>query len=68
MNKYQGSTEAQRLDIDSYLSRLLDTNTPKIIFTEQEIKELINACKYILLEQPMALELQAPVKVVGNLS
>jgi len=68
MYKYQSSNEAQRLEIDTYLSRLLDSNSPKITFTEQEIRDLINACKYILLEQPMALELQAPVKVVGTLS
>lgn len=53
--------------MESLLSRLLDSSAPKTAFTEQEIRDLINACKHILIEQPTALELQAPVKVVGTL-
>lgn len=56
------------MDVDSILSRLLDSNGLRITFTEQEIRELVNACKYILVEQPILLELQAPVKVVGTLA
>ncbi len=66
MNKYQSGGEAQqKFDVDSFLTRLLDSNSPKITFTEQEIRDLFNACRHILVEQPTALELQAPVKVVG---
>jgi serine/threonine-protein phosphatase PP1 catalytic subunit len=69
MNKYLNSSDAQqRFDVDSILSRLLDSNGAKIAFSEQDIRELVNTCKYILVEQPILLELQAPVKVVGKLS
>lgn len=65
LNKYQ-TGEGQRLELDSIMSRLLENNASKAAFTENEIKEVLNAVKYILIEQPMMLELQSPVKIVGT--
>lgn len=48
------------------MGRLLENNASKATFTESEIKEVLNAVKYILIEQPMMLELQSPVKIVGT--
>jgi serine/threonine-protein phosphatase PP1 catalytic subunit len=60
-----------QLDIDNLLERLLEVRgcQPPLKFvqmSEQEINLLCDKSKDIFLNQPMLLELEAPIKICGN--
>ncbi|CAF1410167.1 unnamed protein product [Adineta ricciae] len=61
-----------QLDIDSLLERLLKgrqyySSCRPVPMLEEEIHFLCDASKDIFLNQPMLLELEAPIKICGNL-
>ena len=60
------------LEIDSIISRLLETLNPSTSnqknLTEQEIQILCLKSSEILLSQPTLVDLNPPLKVVGKLS
>lgn len=56
------------LEIDSLIHKL--THTPQgheVKMTEQELQALNQAARQIFMEQPILLELAAPIKIVGDI-
>ena len=56
-----------QLDIDNLLERLLADPGKPVQMSEQEMNLLCAKAKDIFLNQPMLLELKAPIKICGNL-
>lgn len=58
--------------LDDIIRRLLETNDGKKAkqahLTEPEIKQLCSASKEVFLSQPNLLELEAPIKICGNIT
>ena len=65
------ATDADELDVDSILERLLEARgfVPgvKIQLTESEIRGLCLKSREIFMEQPMLLELGTPIKICGDI-
>lgn len=55
-----------QLDIDNMLERLLANPDKPIQMSEEEINILCEKSKAIFLQQPMLLELKAPIKICGK--
>lgn len=60
------------IDIDKIIDKLLEVRGCKpgkqVNLTEAEIKGLIAKSREIFINQPMLLELEAPIKICGNFS
>ena len=58
-------------EVDGIISKLLAVKGQKggknVNLTENEILNLCNQAREILINQPILLELEAPLKVCGNL-
>lgn len=54
-------------DIDNVLERLRAFQGGKVDLTEAEIRGVIAMAKQILNEQPVLLEINAPIQVVGDI-
>ena len=58
------------VDVDKILEKLLDVRGSKpgkqVNLSENEIKGLIAKSRDIFINQPMLLELEAPIKVCGT--
>ena len=71
MSNLQDSIEEIDLDLDDIIERLLSvkSKTPgqEVPMTEKEITNLCVTAREIFLEQPVLLELNAPVKVCGDI-
>lgn len=56
--------------LDDIIRRLLATNNGRTVkqaqITEAEIRQLCLASKEVFLSQPNLLELEAPIKICGN--
>ena len=66
MSKYHvGSGEGQKVDAEAIINRIQEGKGANVSFSEAELKELISSCRYVLIEQPIVLDLLAPVKIVG---
>lgn len=59
------------VDIDRIIEKLLEVRGCKpgkqVNLTENEIKELCTKSREIFISQPILLELEAPIKICGNL-
>jgi len=59
------------LNVDKVIEKLLSVKDAKpgkkINLLETEIEALIRAAREILIAQPILLELEAPIKICGNL-
>ena len=57
------------IDVDKILEKLLDVRGSKpgkqVNLSENEIKGLITKSRDIFINQPMLLELEAPIKICG---
>lgn len=59
--------------LDDIINRLLDFRNARpgaarqVQLSESEIRQLCTAAKDIFLQQPNLLELEAPIKICGNL-
>uniref|UniRef100_A0A915HH98 protein-serine/threonine phosphatase n=1 Tax=Romanomermis culicivorax TaxID=13658 RepID=A0A915HH98_ROMCU len=62
--------EAEKINIDSIIARLLEVRGAKpgknVQLTENEIKGLCLKSREIFLSQPILLELEAPLKICGE--
>ena len=60
----------QEVNVDAVIDKLLavkNSKVPKQVnLLEGEIKGLCHKCKEIFMQQPIFLELEAPLKVCGN--
>lgn len=54
------------VDVDSCITRLRDFSGGKVDLTEGEIRGLIAKAKGVFIEQPVLLEINAPIQVVGD--
>jgi serine/threonine-protein phosphatase PP1 catalytic subunit len=54
-------------DVDNVLERLRAFQGGKVDLTEAEIRGLIAMAKQIFIEQPVLLEINAPIQVVGDI-
>jgi serine/threonine-protein phosphatase PP1 catalytic subunit len=58
------------IDLDAILGRLLDVRNSKqgrpVHLTEEEIRGLCQKSRELFLRQPMLLELEAPLKICGD--
>jgi len=58
-------------DVDKLIDKLLEVKTSKpgkqVNLTEAEIKGLCNAAREVFVNQPILLELEAPLKVCGDI-
>ena len=54
------------VDVDNCIARLRAFSGGKVDLTEGEIKGLIEKAKHIFIEQPVLLEINAPIQVVGD--
>lgn len=58
------------VDVDKILEKLLDVRGSKpgkqVNLSENEIKGLLSKARDIFINQPMLLELEAPIKVCGT--
>jgi serine/threonine-protein phosphatase PP1 catalytic subunit len=59
------------VNVDDIIKSLLDVRTAKpgklVKLTESDILGLIRSAKTIFMEQPMLVEVSAPVKVCGDI-
>ncbi|XXQ37676.1 Serine/threonine-protein phosphatase [Plasmodiophora brassicae] len=65
------TTPSSELDVDSIIERLLEVRGcrpgKQVTLTESEIRGLCNRCREIFISQPILLELEAPIKIVGDI-
>nr|DAD19057.1 TPA_asm: hypothetical protein HUJ06_020520 [Nelumbo nucifera] len=58
--------------LDDIIRRLLDAKTARaskqVQLTEAEIRQLCTSSKEIFVNQPNLLELEAPIKICGNVT
>jgi serine/threonine-protein phosphatase PP1 catalytic subunit len=63
--------QAENIDIDSIITRLLEVRGSRpgkvVSLTEQEIKGLCVKAREIFMAQPILLELEAPIKICGDI-
>nr|CAI5843565.1 unnamed protein product [Callosobruchus analis] len=63
--------EADKLNIDSIIARLLEVRGARpgknVQLTENEIRGLCLKSREIFLSQPILLELEAPLKICGEM-
>lgn len=65
------ANEITNEDVDNYTSQLLEARGAKpgklIQLLEGEVRKLCNATRMIVLSQPALLELEAPLKICGDI-
>ncbi|CAF0923013.1 unnamed protein product, partial [Brachionus calyciflorus] len=63
--------DTEKLNIDSIIARLLEVRNSKpgknVQLTENEIRGLCLKSREIFLSQPILLELEAPLKICGDI-
>jgi serine/threonine-protein phosphatase PP1 catalytic subunit len=64
-------SEEIEIDIDSIINRLLEVRHQKpgkvVKLQEQEILGIIRLAKLVFLSQPMLVEVNAPVRICGDI-
>ena len=65
------STEITNADVDGYTSQLLEARggmmQMQLKLSDGELEKLCNATRLIMLSQPALLELEAPLKICGDI-
>jgi serine/threonine-protein phosphatase PP1 catalytic subunit len=65
------TTPTQDFDIDSVIQRLLEVRGSRpgrpVVLHEHEIKGLCLKAREIFINQPVLLELEAPIKICGDI-
>jgi serine/threonine-protein phosphatase PP1 catalytic subunit len=56
----------EEIDVDTIINKLLDAKGKDCKLTESEIRGLCLKSREIFLSQPMLLELEAPIKICGD--
>jgi serine/threonine-protein phosphatase PP1 catalytic subunit len=55
-----------KLDLDGLISQLVNSGSKKITIKEKDISLLCKTARDVFMEQPVFLELEAPIKICGN--
>ncbi|ETO14793.1 serine/threonine-protein phosphatase PP1 [Reticulomyxa filosa] len=73
-NSSNGSTGArvnEDVDVDNMISKLLEVRGSRpgkeVELSEKDITKICDMCRRIFLEQPILIELEAPIKIVGDI-
>ena len=56
----------QKLDVDSLINQLINSGGKSVKIKEKEISSLCKIAREIFMEQPIFLELEAPIKICGK--
>lgn len=59
---------ANKLDIDQVINQLISSganNGKKLVIKEKDVSAICKQAKDIFMEQPVFLELEAPIKICG---
>lgn len=56
----------EEVDVDKIINKLLENGGKDVKLLESEIRGLCLRAREIFLEQPMLLELEAPIKICGT--
>ena len=69
--KYKAMERKVEINVDNIIEKLLAVRNSKVAkqvnLLEAEIKGLCHKCKEIFMQQPIFLELEAPLKICGKL-
>lgn len=56
-----------KLDIDGIINQLINSGTgKKPALKEKDVSQLCKAAREVFMEQPVFLELEAPIKICGK--
>jgi len=55
-----------KLDVDSIINQLVNSNGKPVKIKEKDISTLCKISREIFMEQPVFLELEAPIKICGK--
>ena len=58
---------AARLDVDSIINQLINSGGRTVKIKEKDISILCKVAREIFMEQPVFVELEAPIKICGKL-
>ena len=56
-----------KLDVDAIIHQCVSSNGKNIKFKEKDISTLLKVSREIFMEQPVFLELEAPIKICGDI-
>lgn len=65
--QFEKMERPDEIDIDKIINKLLDRSGKDIKLLESEIRAICLKAREIFLSQPMLLELEAPIKICGNM-
>jgi serine/threonine-protein phosphatase PP1 catalytic subunit len=57
---------SSKLDIDGIINQLINSNGKKATMKEKDVSMLCKAARDVFMEQPVFLELEAPIKICGK--
>ena len=57
---------SQRLDVDSIINQMINSGGRNVKIREKDISLLCKLTREIFMEQPVFLELEAPIKICGK--
>ena len=55
-----------RLDVDAIINQMINSGGRNVKIREKDISLLCKICREIFMEQPVFLELEAPIKICGK--
>ena len=57
-----------KVDVDSIINQLINSAGKNVKIKEKDISALCKTAREVFMEQPVFLELEAPIKICGKLS
>ena len=71
MSNPEAKTDGDRFDVDKIIEKLLNVRSKRpgtlVELAENDVETLCQRSKQIFVEQPMFLELEPPIKIVGDI-
>ena len=55
-----------RLDVDAIINQLINSNGRNVKIKEKDVSQLCKISRNIFMEQPVFIELEAPIKICGK--
>ena len=56
-----------KIDVDNIINQCTNSNGKNVKFKEKDISQLCKVAREIFMEQPVFLELEAPIKICGDI-
>ena len=56
---------SSKLDIDAIINQLINSGGKKVNIKEKDVSLLCKSARDVFMEQPVFLELEAPIKICG---